>query len=68
MARPQLFSLPINKKYLALSVGALVYTLSCIFTSVLLSSMLEKTRTVKKQKTPLCRISDTRKEIVDEDA
>src|SRR6266851_5780172 len=48
-------------------LGAFVYTTSRIFTSVPLSSMLEKATQVKKQKQPLCRISNTRKERVDED-
>jgi hypothetical protein len=54
-------------KHLALCWHSLVYTTSRIFTSVPLSSMLEKATQVKKQKQPLCRISDTSKERVDED-
>src|SRR5258708_5890734 len=48
-------------------LGAFVYTTSHIFTSVPLSSMLEKATRVKKQKPPFCRISDKDKERVDED-
>jgi len=54
-------------KHLALCLRAIVYTMSCIFTSVPLSSMLEKATRVKKQKQSLCRISDTRRKSVDED-
>jgi hypothetical protein len=44
-----------------------VYSMSRIFTSVPLSNILEKAPPSKKQKQPLCRISDSRKECVDED-
>ncbi len=54
-------------KHLWLVADAFTDTASRIFTSVPLSSMLEQAAGVKKQNKPLCRISDTRKECVDED-
>src|SRR6266566_207310 len=56
-----------HERYLARCLHIFVDTKSRIFTSVPLSSMLQKAPPVKKQKQSLCRISDIRRESVDED-